>query len=444
MPTTVQNLIDEVSRLLRDVEKRQWDQDFLVSAMNSAFVELSSRKPESYTVYRTLNLVDGDEQEIDDDLHRIVEIHNNVNPIDNSNMKGITKVDKGLLDRFSPNWRQDDRESIIRHYMRNEITQSKFHVWPPALGAIDPPVVPVGFEVIAAANNGFIPEEDLLGQPNEQELRDYNTAYLAWTKNPGARIRGEFTTVPKVYNKTTTTGDAPTDPGAEANDQYEILHGYYDVDSFGRNVIKCEFPLGDTRAQQAFTSVFALGELFFLVMQNDPSNWTGTNTLAASPDEIFPAGHFPTTYNIGTNGWSPEGSVSGVYYNDSDPLWQAGKTFLCQLPTNYATIDQIWIVDEDATIVSQEEIDAYQIALAEYNAGLLIDAEYVNLDEPIPYKNKWVNAIREYMLYYAWSVDDDMTANSGRAQQRFQNFHQLINDDDVGDVGVHTTQEGNE
>lgn len=134
---SIQAFIDEVSRRLRDDNPdrdcRQWDEGFLLNALNAAFGALCHVKPDAFTEFRDITLVDGHEQEIDADLHRIIEILHNVCRESGQPRRAITKADRGVFDASHPHWRQDASRGYIRHYMRNSITQSKFDVWPPAI-----------------------------------------------------------------------------------------------------------------------------------------------------------------------------------------------------------------------------------------------------------------------------------------------------------------------
>ena len=128
---TIQEFIDELSRRLRDLAKKQWDDEFLVAATNAAFAALAKVMPQTSTVNRDLTLVAGVEQIIDADLHRIVSILHNVKA-DGSVGRAITKADMSVLDATYPQWRQDASREYIRHWMIDELDEQKFYVWPPA------------------------------------------------------------------------------------------------------------------------------------------------------------------------------------------------------------------------------------------------------------------------------------------------------------------------
>jgi len=124
-------LIQIISRRLRDVDERQWVQSYLVDALNAAFTALCTVIPQAYTVHRDLNLVEGTEQHIDDDLHRILHILHNVCPNTGKPLRTIVKTDLSVLDRSYPHWRRDLPRGYIWHYMSNPVDESMFYNWPP-------------------------------------------------------------------------------------------------------------------------------------------------------------------------------------------------------------------------------------------------------------------------------------------------------------------------
>lgn len=250
----VQEFIDELSRRLRDVNKKQWDDDFLISATNAALGALTTVMPQSFTVNRDLALVGGTEQEIDPDLHRIVTMLHNISTVDGTPRRAITKADMSVLDAACPHWRQDPSRNYIRHWMVDEFDESKFYVWPPA------------------------PTEDPLS------------------------IRGTFTRTP--YISRTVLPEVPEEPVEPV-----------DIDD-------------------------------------------------------------------------------GAY---------------------------------------QADLAAYNALLAEYNAAqaaleaYIEDESEVRVDDELPVKRAHIPALQEFAMYYAYSVDDDLTPNSGRAQRHWLAFFQILN-----------------
>ena len=88
---------------------------------------------------------------------------------------------------------------------------------------------------------------------------------------------------------------------------------------------------------------------------------------------------------------------------------------------------------------TQAQIDQYNSDLAEFNAAVaerdnaLADLlafnnrDVITIDDQLPVDDMHVPALQEFAMYYAYSVDDDMTANSGRAQRHWLAFFQMLN-----------------
>ena len=197
--------IDELSRRLRDdnpdKDIRQWDEGFLTEALNAAFGALCHVKPESFVECRDLTLAEGHEQQIDDDLHQIVEILHNVCPTTGKAKRAITKADRSVFDATVPHWRQDEPRSYVRHFMRNDILDAKFDVWPPApaarpLPAPTLPVEPIGPELpVFDITNIFMEDPDTppVYDPGVENFIDYNMPVRTLTENGAGNFQQDYT-----------------------------------------------------------------------------------------------------------------------------------------------------------------------------------------------------------------------------------------------------------
>ena len=129
-------IIDEfvllIQRRLRDESSRIWDKGVILDGINAAFSALCTTIPQAYTEHRDLTLVEGTEQEIDSDLHRLVHLIHNKCPATGDAKRAIVKADLSIMDKVSPQWRQDEVVGYVIHYLLNPIDESKFYVWPPA------------------------------------------------------------------------------------------------------------------------------------------------------------------------------------------------------------------------------------------------------------------------------------------------------------------------
>ena len=138
----------------------------------------------------------------------------------------------------------------------------------------------------------------------------------------------------------------------------------------------------------------------------------------------------------------PEGDDAGtIYYRDTV------STNTTQWDTALPELEAFIA----ANTVTQDQVDAYLLALANFNGDLQAQqAEYDDLvadrntaiallaaynargdvltrADDLPLDDMHVPALEEFALYYAYAIDDDVTANSGRAQRHWLAFFQLIN-----------------
>ena len=234
----IQTFINEIARRLRDVTKKQWDDDFLLSATNASLAALTRVMPQAFSVNRDLTLVSGTEQVIDGDLHKIVTILHNVKA-DGSPGRAVTKADMSVLDAAYPQWRQDAPREYIRHWMTDEFDEQRFYVWPPAES---------GREVTA-------------GVPVEPDIADYTTQGMVAGQFADTAIGGQFSTEDDpAYDS--TEGPVPADNLAFAlslsfveNTEYDILfhatpeegHGLTQITSgaFTPNALRVRFNGGN-------------------------------------------------------------------------------------------------------------------------------------------------------------------------------------------------------
>lgn len=366
----VQEFIDELSRRLRDVNKKQWDNDFLISATNAALGALTTVMPQSFTVNRDLTLAAGVEQTIDPDLHRIVTLLHNMSPVDNTPRRAITKADMSVLDASCPHWRQDPPRKYVRHWMSDEFDESTFYVWPPA--------------------------------PAEPQLS----------------IRGTFTQTPYVDGTPPPVVPdepaVPVDPGVVGTGANTPNRGPYVADALAPNIVYMTNPdVSYPTSVTGDTVDLVLPDVSALSGQVEVDEAMRSKTGAGVPDtKVLMESGVPVD-------WSDPRMVSGavlsIYYGSTAELLGIN---LYDGGTTLADIENY----QQALAVRQEYEDAIA-ALAAFNA----DTTVIRADDELPVKRAHIPALQEFAMYYAYSVDDDLTPNSGRAQRHWLAFFQMLN-----------------
>ena len=345
-----QTFIDELSRRLRDVAKKQWDQDYLLSATNAAIFALCRTLPEVYTVNRDLTLVAGTEQNIDADLHKIVTLLHNVKA-DGSQGRAITQTDMSVLDAAYPQWRQDAPREYIRHWMNDEFSESRFYVWPPAEAKVD---LVVDTTIDPVVDTTIDPVVD--------------------------------TTVDPVDTGTPTTSveipDKPVDPGAVGSAP----------DGFDTVFLNAQY----IEADQGIIGYFA--PLTTQDQLNQYNGTTGDSNYAFQDGDIFdliiPNYTPPDGGNVGIrNEVQVVKSGGNVIYSLDDDNGiltfddlrvQPGQVVRVQVDDPDFNILATYAFDE---IVTQADVDAYYAALAEYNAAVAASAsgELIVVERPDDY-----------------------------------------------------------
>ena len=388
--TTNQDIIDQVSRRLRDVNKKTWKLDVLLAAMNSAFQSIVNVRPDSNTVHRDIALAPGHEQQIDDDLYKIIHALHNVDDISGKPRRAITLANMGTMDSVFMHWRLDKPRGYVEHYMLDEMDDKKFYVWPPVIGP----------------------------RPGEEPL------------------------LPEV----------PVNPGTVNTTGNLVEVDAYYVDLFGDNDIILEWPDGNNNARQSVNGAVPPGtnSLMILNFRNSPEPWnTRVESLGGIRDVIETNGThanilngiFPP--NASSMGIGPTGSGSGVYF-DSDNEIFIGPTKMLVTNTSF---DKFHIEDNDFTPVTitdaqnyAELLNVYNRAVADRNAyftqeggdtirivaAMVPCVEESQLEESPPLNKSHIPALMEWMLYYCYAIDDELTANNARADVHFRNFFNLM------------------
>ena len=455
---SIQAFIDEVSRRLRDDNPdrdcRQWDEGFLLNALNAAFGALCHVKPDAFTEFRDITLVDGHEQEIDADLHRIIEILHNVCRESGQPRRAITKADRGVFDASHPHWRQDASRGYIRHYMRNSITQSKFDVWPPAIAGdivrgeftktpcvstfdIEEPVAPTPpMPVNTSASPEFF---------DQALIADGTITGLNFDPN-GARV-------------TTTLDASASRTSGKWYWEVEIL-------GIGNNSTAVGMYVGEhTDDQPLGNGILGIG-----LYHDASSRWNTDNQGGGHPqygvgDIVSVAADLDDgTFSISVNGGAYDSNATLNNYitnNAASGLVPAFSglpatemnVILDPADFTYAPpVDHLPLTETGEVGVDPAEQAAFEAALIEYNEQLLafqeaLDAfnlESFSITDEVPFDKAYHLPLAEFCLYYAYAVDDDVTANSGRAQRHWLAFFQLMNKREDADLIVEQTQENSE
>ena len=428
-------IIDQVSRRLRDVTKKTWQQDILLAALNSAFQSVVNVRPDSNTVHRNMTLVEGHEQRIDDDLYKLVHVLHNVDRTTNQPRRAITKANMGTMDSIFPHWRQDKPRGYIEHYMLDELDDRVFYNWPPARGinapvtAAEPPVEPVapqppegGFPTQGFDYDNTTGEHTIVDSTNyiSNRTSGWVTSYFFADNLPTEDGRyyfesevETFPTIIGVYEagtRTTTTSNTVGTSGDSA--------GYFSGSVFRNNFRALNFSSNEgdiigmeyeIRGSERLLRYYVNGQLQDGEVQlTDDTDYVPAMGIGSGSNDT-PAGliiNGVTYLPDGASQWPPPLEVLDAFQVELDAFQ----------------------VEFDAFLVLQQEFENTPIGeLIRIVAAIVPVVTEADLDEPIPLNSTHHPAIMEWMLYYCYAVDDELTANSGRPDYHFRNFFNLMN-----------------
>ena len=128
--TRVKDILDQVGRLLGDVDHRVWPPAQLVSFINEALAELMTYRPDAFSRTVTLTLGSGGKQVLPPEYHSIVDILQNLR--DGKEGRPVQEVADVTFRRFAPlrtPIRVDEYE--VWSWSRVKGDQRTFYVSPP-------------------------------------------------------------------------------------------------------------------------------------------------------------------------------------------------------------------------------------------------------------------------------------------------------------------------
>lgn len=124
--TTVQNLLDKVSLLLKDETNVRWTEPELLGYLNEAYKVIVPINPAASVKYATISdLVAGkSKQSIPDDAVKLINIHANTGG------NQVLSVSKEDLDQNVPNWHAVAGDGDIQFFVTDPAEPKTFYVYP--------------------------------------------------------------------------------------------------------------------------------------------------------------------------------------------------------------------------------------------------------------------------------------------------------------------------
>lgn len=118
-------ILTRASRKLIDETGITWPETELLDDLNAAQRDVVSLKPEAGTTSEMVQTVGGARQKLPDKAQYLVDV------LANKDGHAITRVDRGMMDRFSPGWQGESADNRAQHYLFDDRDPSTFYLYPP-------------------------------------------------------------------------------------------------------------------------------------------------------------------------------------------------------------------------------------------------------------------------------------------------------------------------
>lgn len=165
MAVSAQSIVKDAQVLLKDLEGTRWSASQLVESLNRGLLELAELRPDATAKTVPVPLAQGARQAVPADCMKLMEITSNTGGA------SIRQVDRDLLDRVEPGWRNRQPSRSVAHFMFDEREPNAYLVYPPAVVGIKvdmtysaapvPLPVPDDTDTTFSAVTGDIPVQDI-------------------------------------------------------------------------------------------------------------------------------------------------------------------------------------------------------------------------------------------------------------------------------------------
>ena len=126
----VSKLLTECSNILIDSGNTRWTASELLDYYNMAVRLVTILAPESYTTTEVLTMVAGARQTLPGESNRLVAVIQNMGTSGVDEGRGITLVNKEIMDRTYPGWAIDANSETVIHYMYDGNKPNEFYIYP--------------------------------------------------------------------------------------------------------------------------------------------------------------------------------------------------------------------------------------------------------------------------------------------------------------------------
>ena len=136
MAFTAANVISDVRVVLKDPSGIRYTDAQLMSWINAGARQAVLMKPDITATFETITLVEGTEQSIPAEGHRLLSVLHNMSASDGVARRAVRPVSRETLDSQAPDWKSTNVTGFAAHalevknYHFDEQTPRNFHVFP--------------------------------------------------------------------------------------------------------------------------------------------------------------------------------------------------------------------------------------------------------------------------------------------------------------------------
>ena len=127
---TAGDVLTRLQEKLNDLDATRWPDNEHFRAMSDAQQAILEARSDLFETYANVDTVEGSAQAVPADCYRLFDVVSNLDAI-NTRVSGLTKIDRGTLDRHVRNWKTMDASDEADHRMQDAMEYDRFYLVPP-------------------------------------------------------------------------------------------------------------------------------------------------------------------------------------------------------------------------------------------------------------------------------------------------------------------------
>lgn len=124
-------IIDTAARQLSDTGNTRWGRDALAAYVSWTLAEMAGLYPDSVAELDTMQLADGAEQDVPDDVIRWLGAVRNMGSDGATPGRTVRNADLATAEEFDPDWMQRATKNVVKECYFADSAPRKFYTYPP-------------------------------------------------------------------------------------------------------------------------------------------------------------------------------------------------------------------------------------------------------------------------------------------------------------------------